>query len=254
MIAPTKIRRSVVSGQALTDLQAWTSSVEAWPAGSHIWGHYAEQTPAGAAICRTENVSACHDGFRELVGGTLREVAASAMGVEVVDFKDKINYKQPGGAGFSPHQDLLAYPGANKVMSVLMAIDECTTTSGCLWLAAGVDERLPIDDRGVILGEVTAWLDWTPAELAPGDAVCVDGFAPHFSEANKSTAKRRVLVASYAPADEGYARDRYYTARRSEMERAVAADSQFRIGTLGDFEGTEARTEAAGAVDRCTHE
>ncbi len=125
--------------------------MEAWPAGSHRWGQYAERTATGDAICRTENVSACHHGFAGLTRGPLAQVAASALGVEVVDFKDKINYKQPGGAGFSPHQDLAAYPGASRVMSVLVALDECTPASGCLWFAPGVDELLPTDDRGVVL-------------------------------------------------------------------------------------------------------
>ena len=111
--------RSVVSGTASQTLQEWTSEVEAWPAGSHVWGHYAEQTATGEAICRTENVSACHAGFRGLVQGRLRELSASVLGSDVVDFKDKVNYKQPGGAGFSVHQDLPAYPGVGTVISIL---------------------------------------------------------------------------------------------------------------------------------------
>jgi predicted HD phosphohydrolase len=50
-------------------LQSWVSAVQEWPAGSHIWGHYAERTPNGSVISRTENVSACHAGIRELVDG-----------------------------------------------------------------------------------------------------------------------------------------------------------------------------------------
>src|SRR6478752_10242811 len=112
-----------------------TAAVEAWPAGSHVWGHYAEQTAHGAAICRTENVSACRADVRALVDGPLRAIATARLGVEAEAFKDKINYKQPGGAGFRPHQDRHAYPGVPRVLSVLVAIDECSRTSGCLWLA-----------------------------------------------------------------------------------------------------------------------
>ena len=60
----------------------------------------------------------------------------------LVAFKDKLNYKQPGGAGFSPHQDVVAYPGVGRVLSVLVAVDECSLESGCLWLADGVDSEL----------------------------------------------------------------------------------------------------------------
>ena len=117
-------------------------------------GPLREATASGPAICRTENVSACHRGVAELVDGPLRDVASSAIGERVVAFKDKINYKQPGGAGFRPHQDRVAYPGVIRVMSILVAIDACSTESGCLWLAGGVDDVLPTDDRGVVRDDI----------------------------------------------------------------------------------------------------
>jgi ectoine hydroxylase-related dioxygenase (phytanoyl-CoA dioxygenase family) len=170
-----------------------------------------------------------------------------------VDFKDKINYKQPGGAGFSPHQDLAAYPGASRVVSILVAIDECTTTSGCVWFAPGVDALLATDTRGVVVPDVVSSLSWSPAELAPGDALCIAGTTPHYSEANGSPAPRRVLVASYAPAGEGYDRERYYAARQEQMERATARDEQFRISTLADFEGVEVADPGTGVPGACSH-
>jgi len=247
------VHRGVVRGRDMDDLGAWTAQVEAWPVGSHVWGHYAEETATGAAICRTENVSACHGGFDTLVAGTLRRLADEALGVDVVAFKDKLNYKQPGGAGFSPHQDVLAYPGAVDIMSVLVAVDECTTDSGCLWVADGIEERLPTDDRGVVRPDVARSLRWKAVELSPGDALCIGGFTPHFSQANTSSFPRRVLVASYAPVHEGYGRGRYYDARRADMEKATAQDKRFRISTLADFEGTEARGAPLPAGTACTH-
>jgi len=253
MTAPSPIRRSVVRGPELEALRVWTDEVETWPVGSHRWGQYAERTATGEAICRTENVSACHGGFAGLTSGTLAALAASVLGVGVVGFKDKINYKQPGGAGFSPHQDLAAYPGASSVMSILVAVDECTTASGCIWFAAGVDELLATDDRGVVVADVVSSLSWSPAELAPGDAVCLGGLTPHFSEANKSSASRRVLVASYAPEGEGYDRARYYSARQAEMAQATARDERFRISTLADFEGFEVPGQHGGPAETCWH-
>ena len=244
---------TVLSGEAIDNLQGWASEIEAWPAGSHVWGHYAEATSAGPAICRTENVSACHQGVAELVDGALRDVASRAIGERVVAFKDKINYKQPGGAGFRPHQDRVAYPGVTRVMSILVAIDACSTESGCLWLAGGVNEVLETDDRGVVRDDIARELPWTAVELAPGDAVCLDGLLPHYSDANRTSQPRRVLVASYAPESEGYTRAHYYAARNEVMTRSSAADGRFRISTLADFDGAEVAPDAA-AVERCTHE
>jgi len=250
--AAVPVRPAVVRGDDLAQLRRWVTDIERWPEGSHRWGHYAERTAAGTAICRTENVSACHPGIAAVVRGPLAALAASAAGSAVVDFKDKINYKQPGGAGFRPHQDLPAYPGATRVVSILLAVDECSQSSGCLWLAPGVDEVLATDDRGVVSTEAAAALAWSPAELAPGDAVCIDGLAPHYSEANRSDSPRRVLVASFAPAGEGYGRDGYYAARDRHMEEATARDQRFRISTLADFDGVEV-DGAAGPAERCWH-
>ena len=231
---------------------SWADAIESWPVGTHVWGQYAEQITDRVAVCRTENVSACHPGVAALVDVLLRELAVGALGEPAVAFKDKINYKHPGGAGFRPHQDRLAYPGVARVLSVLVAIDECTTESGCLWLAEGVEEPLPTDERGVVRDDVVDSLRWAPAELAAGDAVLLDGLTPHYSEANRGDRRRRVLVASYAPADEHYSRDRYYSARAETMRRASQEDGRFRISTLADFDGVEVAAEGA-ASDRCTH-
>jgi hypothetical protein len=245
------VRRELLDREQMDDLRAWADEIEAWPTGSHVWGHYAEHTAQGPRICRTENVSACHGGIAALVSGPLRDCAAETLGEPVTAFKDKVNYKQPGGAGFSPHQDKVAYPGVERVISILVAIDDCSLESGCLWLAGGVREVLAVDDRGVVRADIANTLDWFSAELAAGDAVCIDGLAPHYSDTNRGDRPRRVLVASYAPTTEGYTRAHYYAQRTERMRDETARDGRFRISTLADFDGAEVATEAA--ADHCTH-
>ena len=251
MAAPDVVHSGLLGDAETIALQAWALEIEAWPSGTHVWGHYAERTPLGPRICRTENVSACHEGIASLVNGVLQTCAESALDEPAVAFKDKLNYKQPGGAGYSTHQDQLAYPGVDRVVSILVAIDDCRVESGCLWLADGVNDLLPVDERGVVREEIASTLTWFPAELAAGDAVLIDGLAPHYSEANSSAASRRVFIASYAPARERYDRARYYGERRDLMRRDTERDGRFRISTLADFEGTEVEPEASS--EHCTH-
>jgi Phytanoyl-CoA dioxygenase (PhyH) len=232
-------------------LRQWALEIEAWPSGSHVWGHYAEHTTLGPRICRTENVSVCHGGIASLVAGPLRARASEALGEPAVAFKDKLNYKQAGGAGYSTHQDLVAYPGVERVVSILVAIDDCLVESGCLFLAGGVNEVLPVDDRGVVRADAASDLDWFAAELQAGDAVRIDGLAPHYSEANKTDSSRRVFIASYAPEREGYDRERYYRERDERMKADTERDGRFRISTLADFEGTEVAADVT--PERCTH-
>jgi hypothetical protein len=99
--------------------------------------------------------------------------------------------------------------------------------------------------------DVAGGLDWFAVELAAGDAVCLDGLAPHYSGANRGTAPRRVLVASYAPTIEGYEREHYYAERSARMRRDTEQDGLFRISTLADFEGAEVATDVV--ADHCTH-
>ncbi len=245
------VRAGVLDARGVDRLRAWALDVETWPRGSHRWGHYAEETELGPRICRTENVSACHPGIDGLVEGPLLDIATAVLDEPAVAFKDKLNYKQPGGAGFSAHQDVLAYPGVERVVSILIAIDDCTVESGCLWMAAEVDAVLPVDDRGVVQRDVSAGLRWEPIELAAGDAVCIPGLTPHYSEANTTDAARRVLIASYAPEREQYTRRRYYDERAALMRRGTDRDGRFRISTLADFEGIEVATDSAD--DACSH-
>jgi 2-aminoethylphosphonate dioxygenase len=246
------VRKSVLTKTEAEALAGWSDSIESWPVGSHIWGQYAEQIGDRVAVCRTENVSACHSGIAVLVDGLLREIAIGALGEPATAFKEKVNYKHPGGAGFRPHQDRRAYPSVARVLSILVAIDECTTESGCLWLADGVDALLAADDRGVVRSDVVDSLRWDPVELTACDVVLLDGLAPHLSEDNRSPGRRRVLVANYAPTAEGSSRDRYYAARAETMRRASQQDGRFRISTLADFDGVEV-AERSAPPDVCTH-
>src|ERR1700688_359509 len=101
MFATDVVRTGLLDAGELEALRAWAEEIEAWPSGSHVWGHYAEHTPLGPRICRTENVSVCHTGIASLVEGALHACATEALDEPAVAFKDKLNYKQPGGAGYS---------------------------------------------------------------------------------------------------------------------------------------------------------
>ncbi len=71
-------------------------------------GFYHEQNkltpPDEKLICRIEKISPFHKGFAEL-GKALKMPMSQIMGKEVATFKEKVNFKMPGGDGFTPHQD-----------------------------------------------------------------------------------------------------------------------------------------------------
>ena len=58
-------------------------------------------------INRIENITPFHGGFRELAE-CLKYSVGQLFGENAVLFKEKINFKMPGGDGFKPHQDAQA--------------------------------------------------------------------------------------------------------------------------------------------------
>ena len=72
------------------------------PAGERAPLHVFEEHPQTAAVIlsRTEDFSPSHRGLDRLLrNGSLRRLVEAVAGEPVTLFKDKINYKLPGGAG-----------------------------------------------------------------------------------------------------------------------------------------------------------
>ena len=69
--------------------------------------HHREQTSLGdVQLSRTENFVPFHADMRRLLTeGTLIEAVGQLMGQPAVLYKEKINYKHPGGGGYAAHQD-----------------------------------------------------------------------------------------------------------------------------------------------------
>ncbi|MDH3512966.1 MAG: phytanoyl-CoA dioxygenase family protein, partial [Gammaproteobacteria bacterium] len=204
------------SAAEMEQVAAWADEVHGWPEtpGRHMM--YFEESrvhPAERILNRIENVLPYHDGFRALaVGPKMQGACGQLFDEPAVLFKDKINFKLPGGGGFEAHQDVQAGWAryADLHITVLITIDKTTLANGCLEMAKG------FHDRGLIGTE------WTPltendlrdaefiaVESEPGDAVFFDSFAPHRSGPNNTDAPRRVLYYTYNKASQGDSLEQY---------------------------------------------
>jgi len=125
-------------------------------------------------------------------------------------FKDKINFKMPGGAGFELHQDQQAgwSTYAPRFMTAMISLDAASIESGCLEIAAGRHREGLIGEQWKPLDETGIDLEVVPT--APGDAIFFDSYVPHASKANFSDSPRRILYLTYNLADDGDHRARYY--------------------------------------------
>ena len=109
------------------ELRRWVDEVAGWADDDGEWLHYREMTDGGPKLCRTENFVPFHDGLRSLLcEGAMRDAASALLGAPAVLYKEKINYKLPGGAGFAAHQDAPAYRFVDAHVSCMVAVDDAT--------------------------------------------------------------------------------------------------------------------------------
>jgi ectoine hydroxylase-related dioxygenase (phytanoyl-CoA dioxygenase family) len=216
----------------LAELDRAVDELETWAASDGPGLHHFEQTDAGAVIARSEDFVDHSRALRSLIcDGIVVEVLTELFGEDPVLFKEKINYKHPGGGGFAPHQDAPAYRFVDHHISCMVPLDPATEASGCLWVAPGHERGvLATDDRGRIDEATATMLEWRPVPLAPGDLLFFDSYTPHFSDTNRTDRPRRAAYLTYNAASRGDHRARYYADKRAEFARAG-----------GDFDGERVR-------------
>lgn len=231
----------VLPAEQIESLRIAVSSVAAWAVEDGPGLHHFEQTAAGAVLARSEDFVLHHEGLRRFITeGLISSVLEQLFDEPSVLFKEKINYKHPGGGGFAPHQDASAYRFVNHHISCMVPLDPATEASGCLHVAQGYESgQLPTDERGRIQDETARGLDWQPVPLEPGDLLFFDSYTPHYSDTNTTDGSRRAAYLTYNAASLGDHRERYYGDKRRVFEDAGADfdGSRVRISISDDFLG-----------------
>lgn len=202
-------------------ITAWVDEVTAWPEEPSRHMVYYEDSltdPGTRVIQRIEDVTPFHEGFRTLfVQGRIDAAVAALLDEPPALFKDKINFKLPGGDGFKAHQDAQAGWNiyAKYYITALISIDAASAENGCLEMAAGWHRRGLVGDEWTPLGEgETAGMQFVSYPTTPGDAMFFDSYTPHRSGPNLTKLPRRVLYVTYNRASEGDHRERYFADKR----------------------------------------
>ena len=226
----------------VAEITRWVDEVAAWADHLDTPGvHHRESTDHGPVLARSEHFADDHPGLGELLGaGMIVDVLAELFGEPAVLFKEKVNYKHPGGGGFAAHQDAAAYRFVDHHISVAVPVDPATEANGCLWFAPGHGRgMLATNERGCIADEIVETLDWQPVELELGDIVAFDSYAPHQSGTNTSARSRRALYLTYNAASKGDHRTAYYADKLDEFSRVgdTVDGQRVRISVIDDFLG-----------------
>lgn len=218
-------------------LATWVDEIASWPDADGDWLHHRELTDDGPKLCRTENFVPHHAGMRSLLTERLVATASTLLGEPAVLYKEKINYKLRGGAGFSPHQDAPAYPFIDRHVSCMVAIDDATVENGCLEVVDSTHhELLPTDERGCIEHSFVNRMKWHPVELGAGQTLWFHSRTPHRSGANHSNRDRRALYPTYNALAAGDLREEYYRAKLAALAEQEST-GRVVLSLIGDFEG-----------------
>ncbi len=221
------------------DIGAWTDELTQRPERPGAEMLYREKSlkdPTAKVVQRIENFCPYHPAFDALVHGRLLRAVEALLGGPAVLFKDKVNFKESGGAGFEPHQDQQAGWSvfAPMFVTAMVAIDDANLANGCLEMADA--PRL-----GGLIGE--EWTPLTPAQMqafdlipvptAPGDVLFFDSYAPHGSAPNLTDTGRRILYLTYNLASDGDHRAQYFADKRAsfppDVEREPGRGYTFRV-------------------------
>ena len=231
--------RGMYNAAEVVEIARWTDEVAGSPeVPGRDWKYFERsQSDASRILCRIENFVPFHPGFSALITRRRMQQAVSELfGEPAVLFKDKINFKLPGGDGFRAHQDVQAGwdDYATLHITAMVAIDATTEENGSLEMIPGLHRQgllggkwRPLTDADTGHGEYLA------VHCQPGDAVFFDSYAPHRSGPNRTGQPRRVLYITYNRASEGDHRAAYYADKHRnyppDIERDPAREYAFKV-------------------------
>jgi 2-aminoethylphosphonate dioxygenase len=202
-----------------------------WPPGMEV---YFEHSPSdGRGMVRQiENFYDVHQPLSRLAEQHLKSWADLVMGEETILFKDKINFKHPGGGGYDAHRDgrfWWRHPEtgeqcrgweyyASEFVSVALFLDDADTTSGCLDVVRGkhtASAMGPVYES--LSSEEAASMYFEPVEALAGDVLVMNASTPHRSGPNRSEHSRRVIYFTYNRCSEGNHRSAYFADKRLSL-------------------------------------
>jgi len=173
--------RNALNEKQISELCSMAVEVGSFPLDEGPWlVHHEAVGEEGIQkrLCRVENFCNYHKKWGALCFGVVQDLVSQVEREPAVLFKDKLNFKGPGGGGFLCHQDATAYVTdqlATRHVSVMVAIDAATPENGCLQVAPGWHKKGILDhEDGVIKPELEKEMKFTNILVNPGDIVLFD--------------------------------------------------------------------------------
>lgn len=139
----------------------------------------------------------------------------------VVAFKDKLNIRYPGSAGYAPHQDAARWHRfADRFVSFGVFLSASDAGHGGFSFARyDLSQGLKPTASGDFDAVDFASLPRQEIAGEAGDTLIIDGAAPHSTTENRSGARVLHLLFTFAKGTDANLRDEYYAAQEAAFER-----------------------------------
>tara|TARA_R110000868_G_scaffold396846_2_gene669209 strand:- start:7577 stop:8233 length:657 start_codon:yes stop_codon:yes gene_type:complete len=168
-----------------------------------------------------------------LTGGVISELVKLVAGITPSLFKEKINFKMPGGGGFNVHQDAPAFTRFihDELIVVMIPVDETNHENGCLQVADNFFENKIIPHvGGTVEAAHLSAVTWRSINMNPSDVLVFSSWLLHKSDKNTSSAPRRNYFVTYNDLQHGEMREEYFEFKRINfpplVEREPGVDYQ----------------------------
>lgn len=225
----------LLSSDEKKKLFQWTDEILSLPETAGKWMQYYEIKDGERMLCRTENFLEYFPELDQLIRGKIADAVSELLGEPAILFKEKVNFKLPGGAGFDAHQDAPAYTTFKQRfhLTALIASDKSDIENGCLEVVRGEHKYGVLPHPGGVIEQslVKKWEQenrWEPLQVEAGSIVFFGSMLPHRSGKNVSNRPRRAYYVTYNALSDGDFRQAYYTDKRDkfppDVERVPGKD------------------------------
>lgn len=196
------------------------------------WMTYFEEKDGIKKKSRIENFVNYNSNIKNFLEKKITVFLEKIIGEKMILFKDKINWKLPGGEGFKAHQDHPAWNDFNisRFYSVALFGNKSTKENGCLQIVNNKNKEI-INNDGCISDKIAEKLKWEYLETTSSDLLIFDSYIPHKSDKNTTKESRSIFYFTYNKLSEGNHYDSYLKNKRKYFPPPIERTCEIEINT-----------------------
>ena len=207
-------------------LESITKKFVELPDAKNKYMKYYETIDTKKVLSRMEYLIDFDEQLNKLENDVIKPIASYYLDSDVNLFKEKINFKLPGGGAFKPHQDFPAWNdfSPTEYVTIGIPLDNMTRENGCLNMATTIGRNKQIyhneENNDIPDNYLNTW-KWDELICNIGDVIVFDSFIPHYSKKNNTNKNRRIYYFTYNKSKEGNLRISYYNKKREVFPQDV---------------------------------